>query len=66
MDNLTKVGGALLAGGILSFLLSLVGLEFRSMSFLGENKIYVEIAFVVVGIIILIIAKKRNQKTGEE
>ncbi len=66
MDNLTKVGGALLAGGILSFLLSLVGLEFRSMSFLGENKIYVEIAFVVVGVIILIIAKNRNKKTDEE
>jgi uncharacterized YccA/Bax inhibitor family protein len=68
MDNkLTKVGAVLFTFGILSFLLSLVNLQFKALSFLGEYKIYVEIASIVIGLIIMLVAKFGNKdKNGNE
>lgn len=65
MDKLTQIGGVLILAGIISFLLSLVGLELRSMSFLGEYKRTVEIAFVVIGSIVLFVASRLKKKDEE-
>jgi glucose uptake protein GlcU len=57
LDNLFAVGGMLIVMGVLSFLLSLVNLEFKALSFLGENKTYIEIASIVIGIILVLVSK---------
>lgn len=65
LDKLSQIGGVLLLVGIMSFLLSLVGLELKSMSFLGEYKRIVEIVFVVIGLIVLFVASKLKKKDEE-
>lgn len=68
MSNLGSVGATLITLGVASFLLSLIGLEFKGLGFLGEYKIYVEGASVAIGVILTIIAKvfKKNENENEE
>ncbi|WFR58085.1 hypothetical protein QA584_03200 [Anaerocolumna sp. AGMB13025] len=66
MEKLMKAGTGIFGLGLISFLLSLVGLEFRSMRFLGEYKLYVEIACVVIGLILILIAKYGNKRMDDK
>lgn len=61
-DNLGSVGiGFILLGGV-SFLLSLFNLQFKALSFLGENRSTVEIAAIVIGVLLLILSSVIGKK----
>lgn len=65
MDKLKEVGSVMVILGVVSYLLSLVNLQFKALSFLGNNKVYIEIASIVIGLLFIIIAKLMSKKENE-
>lgn len=61
MEKVKSVGSVLVILGVLSFLLSLVNLQFKALGFLGEYKIYVEIGSVVIGLLLILFTKVVNK-----
>jgi hypothetical protein len=61
MEKLSNVGAGLLFIGAISFLLSLVNLQFKAFNFLGEKKVYVEIGCIVIGLLILLVVRFMNK-----
>lgn len=67
LEKISKVGGVLFILGVLSLLLSLVGLQFKALGFLGEYKQYVEIASIIIGLILMLAARVLgNNNNGNE
>lgn len=66
MEKVKSVGSVLLTVGIISYLLSLVNLEFKALSILGEYKLYAEISSVVIGLILILFAKIMNKNDDEK
>lgn len=69
LEKISKVGVALFLLGVVSFLLSLVDLQLKAFSFLGEYKRYVEYASIIIGLILMIAAKvlgNNSNNSGNE
>ncbi len=62
MEKLKEVGSVMVILGVASYLLSLVGLQFKALSFLGGYKVYVEIASIVLGVLFIVVAKLTSKK----
>lgn len=62
MDKLKEVGSVMIILGVASYLLSLVNLQFKALSFLGGYKFYIEIASIVLGILFIVVAKLTSNK----
>lgn len=56
MSNLKALGCVMVMLGAASYLLSLVNLQFKGLSFLGEYKIYVEVGSIIIGLIFIVIS----------
>ncbi|WOO37722.1 hypothetical protein R2R35_04285 [Anaerocolumna sp. AGMB13020] len=64
-DKVSKVGAFLFVIGLISLALSFVGLQFKFLFFLGEYRRTVEIASIVIGVILLLIAKVFGNNNNE-
>lgn len=56
-----SLGGTLLILGIGSFILPLMGFQFRLISIFGNNQTIAAIIMVIVGIILLLVGGNKSQ-----
>ncbi len=66
-EGLGNVGVVLILLGGISFILSFFNLQFKALSFLGENRSGFEIACIVIGVLLFIISSliSKNDKNDE-
>jgi hypothetical protein len=65
-EKISKVGAFLFVIGLISLGLSFVGLQFKFLFFLGEYRRTVEIASIVIGVILLLVAKVFGNNNNNE
>lgn len=65
-EKISKVGAFLFVIGLISLGLSFVGLQFKFLFFLGEYRRIVEIASIVIGVILLLVAKAFGGNNNNE
>ncbi len=65
-EKISKVGAFLFVIGLISLGLSFVGLQFKFLFFLGEYRRTVEIASIVIGVILLLVAKAFGGNNNNE
>jgi hypothetical protein len=63
LEKVSNVGAVILVLGILSKLLSFVGLQFKALRFLGQYKSKVEIASIIIGLIIVLVCTAIKKKS---